>query len=515
MILLSAVTNYHLLEIILYKITKLKEKKCVLLLLDHLSFKYPNYMDLKKIFDDIIVFQGGVAKNNDNTIYDNRTYFDTLLSNHNYSFNDFQEIYVAGAHLSLGVTVSLCNIPYIFLEDGAGLLSKSTMVRNTEINNNYKLAISKEKLGLYDGSNKNVTRIICDLEKQTKEYKPTEKIEHFSVTKTLSTINQDELDFIVNFFCDSKIEIKANSALVLTTHFANLKILTYEQQCLVYQLFCDYLLDSYNIVIKPHPDDIVPYAAFMDNIQMIRKKFPSELLPYVFTIKPELISGIATTATDNIKHMYNTVSLGFLYREYETIKSFHKYFILVKILHKLDMQFKINIIHGLDELVANTLKIENINNITLYNEDYNVVILDNKNLEIENYVEQNYYYNENNIVVFMNINVFNIENININDILPVVCKKTKTKKNVYDELNDEIIYIYTTNSHIREVINTMSLEYSLKQTGIEISKLNLTEKDVELLKLKGMLEAAESRLAKEIEKNKKLENELKQHRGDI
>lgn len=96
-----------------------------------------------------------------------------------------------------------------------------------------------------------------------------------------------------------------------------------------------------------------------------------------------------------------------------------------------------------------------------------------------------------------------------------MCKKTKTKKNVYDELNDEIIYIYTTNSHIREVINTMSLEYSLKQTGIEISKLNLTEKDVELLKLKGMLEAAESRLAKEIEKNKKLENELKQHRGDI
>lgn len=511
MILLSAVSNYHLLEIILYKITRLKDEKCVLLILDHLSFKYPNYLELRKLFSDIIIFQGGVAKNDKNQVCDNKPYFDQLLGNFNYSFNDFQEIYVAGAHLSLGATLSICNISYVFFEDAAGSLSNYTIVRNAEIGNNYELTISKEKLGLYDGSNKNVAKIICDIKKQSEEFIIDEKIEHFSVTEALELLSEKELNFVVKFFCSDKIQINSNSALVLTTHFANLKILTYEQQCLAYQLFCDYLLHNYNIVIKPHPDDLVPYASFMDNVCVVRKKFPSELLPYVFTINPTIIAGIATTATDNLKHLYSTISLGFLYRDYETLLSFHKYFILLKILHRLNQQFTIKIVNGLDELVNTAIDIENFNNITISNTDYNVLVLDDKGIEIKNKILDKHLYS--NIVVFMNIDIFNIENIGINDILPVVCKKNKSKDEVYVELNDEIFFIYTTDLYIREVINTMSLDYNLKQTGINISKLTLTEKDIELLKLQGMLEATERKLLKEVEKNRILEQELQQFRG--
>ena len=45
-------------------------------------------------------------------------------------------------------------------------------------------------------------------------------------------------------------------------------------------MFVDYFLPGKNLVIKPHPDDLMYYSQIFPDAQIIREKFPSEFIPF-------------------------------------------------------------------------------------------------------------------------------------------------------------------------------------------------------------------------------------------
>ena len=104
----------------------------------------------------------------------------------------------------------------------------------------------------------------------------------FSVVDGLMALPTDKRREIIAFFIDLKeLHIPPESTVIFTQHFANLRLTTFEEQVLLYQLFVDYFFENCTLVIKPHPDDMMYYSKLFPEAQIMRERFPSEFLPFL------------------------------------------------------------------------------------------------------------------------------------------------------------------------------------------------------------------------------------------
>ena len=63
-------------------------------------------------------------------------------------------------------------------------------------------------------------------------------------------------------------------------------------------------------MIKPHPDDTLDYGEIFPDAEIIRKTFPSELLPYVFRKKPEVVYTFDSTGCENLQESFSIRRIG-------------------------------------------------------------------------------------------------------------------------------------------------------------------------------------------------------------
>ncbi|WP_101876297.1 polysialyltransferase family glycosyltransferase [Lachnoclostridium edouardi] len=332
MILYYAGTYYQLLCSILHR-RKYYPNKPSILIVDVFIKNNTQYFKrilTNKLFDEVYALNYIAIRNNDEHLFLSQAE-EEYKSNIPYDLKEFNEVYVAGAHLWFGIYLSLKNISFSMFEECSGILSNidklSENVKNSSIfQDNYA-----KKFGLYDGNSMLIKKVYCSLINQTISLDSNRYFD-FNVLDELKSLSKNMLNQIISIFLNTnEFAVSMNSCLLLTQHFANLNIISWSQQKEIYSIIIDYFTDNNTqLIIKTHPADIMDYENIFENALIIRDSVPSELLPFLFKVLPNSIITVSSTAINLIGEFFNKkISFDFLYES--NYKFTHSYYIALKI----------------------------------------------------------------------------------------------------------------------------------------------------------------------------------------
>lgn len=511
-ILFTCITQYHILNSIIYKLKHFPNDEAIIMVTE---YRYNNLdiKSLRNIFKEVIPYDPTVRFNFDKQpqkIYN----IDESLRNYGYKISEFNLFFVSGTQYAFGIYLVQKNIEFYMFEEAAGILSNLKQLIDIDFNINPLMANHAKINGLYDGENKFIKKIICNKYAQKKELLST-KIEHFDCTEALKLLEDSKKDLVLSYYLQNSklIEINLNSVMIFTQSYMNLKIHTLENQCLIYQYFIDYFYPTSHIVFKTHPDDILYYGMLFPKATVIRDKFPAEIIPYVFTNQPKEIATICSTAVDNLKRYFpKSFQLDSDYGHTDAFLSTHKVYTGLCYVNQMNKNSKIFIVgypvslfNGfIDKIFHNLEIVDNIDDADYIfiddyiDNNYNVLY---KTYEMINDKQQIIYINSKSMFLEYDLFYDKIENIK-----PIVLsKKVNREEHIYQNLEDEIIFVICKCNNFRL---EFKMEKELENTGITLETTELTKDQIRIKVLEGILEATEKRLLYTLEENKKLKEQL-------
>lgn len=501
MYLFHAISTYQLLEMVAYKSKYHSDDKCVLMITDSLVDKVPKYKELNAFFDDIIVYPISLPKEvaGKNLIEKCKNFFDSVFSGHNYTIDSFETKYVACAHYYFGIYLAGEKIPFVFFEDAAGIKSRPEILVNIEKNKYPVKQGYNLQLGLYDGTAECIEKSVCNHNSQTKEI--IASTEHFDVVETFLELPEEMQEKIKSFFVRiDTIETLPECVMLLTQHLANLKILSFEDHILIYQMVMDYFFKDKTVVFKPHPDDIMYYGQLFPECQIIREKFPSEFLPVMFTNKPKTIATISSTAIFNLRNFFDD-SFFLDVRFEKDFKALHRYYTALMLYKQSKMNCSVVGIGDNKPMLSELCKAQDISYGT---ENGTFYIIDDVEAE-EGYSREDVIALAENLpsdsaILFINFKqdfcFYDIHHKQIwNDIVPICIRKKQTSGDeFYASTQTETVYFYSKNEELKKMAQELDFTNELKYTGMEISIDKLTPEQKQIRVLEGVLEATEKRL---------------------
>lgn len=310
MILYHAVSTYQLIEVILFHMTQKQKEKADIIVSTDITSRFPNYIEmLKCYFSQVIVYNNSKAtKIALEGIHSISEYFNSILKQSKTNIKQYSQIYVGCCHAAFAIYLSYNKIEFIFMEDAAGALSHIKGLEEHVLKDNQKRHDLLKKMGLYDGESKLILNRILNFSAQNKSFVYKKTDIDFDVEKALESLDiNSRRELISKFTSCQNILVPEHACLLLTEHLANLRILSYHEQLIMYQLFVDYFLSEYSLIIKPHPDDIVPYKKYFPDCIIIKEKFPSEFLPFMFSNKPAIIATVSSTAIFGMRRSFENV----------------------------------------------------------------------------------------------------------------------------------------------------------------------------------------------------------------
>ena len=324
-----------------------------------------------------------------------------------------------------------------------------------------------------------------------------EDMSDFELTNELSKLDEEWRNKIKSFFCDEPLEIAEKSTLVITEPLFNLGTFPFDDQALIYQLFIDYFFENKNIVFKPDPEDYLYYGLLFPEASVIRKRFPSELLPFVLTAKPETVASISDKVVAGLKDCSaNSFSLGARYEK--EFKNTHKY--------KLAAEFKNTYFNdaalitiGTNENIVSAF-VNNTNSATA--KKYHII--DNIKTE-DGHTRQSIIdllknSTDNDAFVFINSGndycFYDVENKDIwQNLSPIVIKKQRLRSDDFHENeSEEALFLFSKNQDILNLWHNFNYEKTLRHTGVKIFSSPIDESTEKIIKLKALLKATETRL---------------------
>lgn len=515
MVLYEATSTYHLLCVLVDQIGQ-GCPESLLLVSNGLEKKYPQINKLEKFFTKIKTYDIHYAINHN--YEDTRKYFFALIGDINSEKIFYEKIYCNCEHYSFGYFLAREKIPHIYCEDGAGLLSRPEIL----IDLNDKIPSRKEfnkkciQLGLYDGSNENVISCRCNLNAQIDKFK-RKNTENFDVVEKMKVLDKVNRNEVIDFFIPGLIiDIPVNSKLLLTQHFANLLTLSFEEQILIYQFLIDYFLGDENLVIKPHPDDLMYYSQLFPKAEIIREKFPSEFLPFVLENQPECVATISSTAIFNLRGHYPKVfELDSRYEQ--DFEMTHRYYTAVCLAKEFGLT--IICIGANDSLVRRLCETVGADNLeiktdmsTRYSKSIILVddVTDQGEQGRENILKVLQEVPQDSCVLFINSKQnycwYDYEQRFLwRNIVPVVLRKTILEprtEDFYASVDDEVIYFYSSNEEMLLMAKDIKIEKELPHVGISLNVQHLTPEQEKIKMLEGILAATEKRLLYYIDKER-------------
>ena len=523
MLLYHAISTYQILNCIVHRQVYNANEKSILLLPDFIVNKFPSYRDLEtfELFDEIYLLpydvqyeigkiEGQIAVRYESTVP--------------YKISDFRKIYVAGVHFPFTIYLLENKVPFHYFEDASGLMSHPDVVRNTMIDRFPTHVAVADHYNLFHPSGDLVLSRICKASAQDPNYKDSKMVD-FDVVKEFSNLPLEKQNNVKRFFhCPDQLELPKKSALVLTQHLANLGVLDFTDQILLYQLFVDYFLKDYQLVFKPHPDDPIYYSLLFPAAHVIREKFPSEFLPYIFKNKPEVIATVSSTAINNLTDSFEkTLKLDIPFERH--FKHIHKFFISLKCFEDLFSQITLYAEtkqkYLFENLLLYTLTSKNKFSMSDDPTISNAIIFDMEDICDVAYSDQIIHLldslNDSQIACFFNCtNDYGFYNLQRKDlwdhIVPVVIKKQVWPgEDYYSDSDDELLYFYVKNPEMRKMIEQFSTEKELNHAGVKLSVTPLSKEEQRILVLEGILKATEKRLIHYIKREEELLEYIDQH----
>lgn len=274
------------------------------------------------------------------------------------------------------------------------------------------------------------------------------------------------------------------------------------------------------LVIYPHPDDLMFYNGIFQQATVIKKEFPSELIPFIFNEKPKTVMTITPPRINNIMgHFENCINFSIDFERYFNIT--HRYYCVVKLINELAADYEIY------EMNTDKLLLENLLNcsgnqlcssvISVNNSSQiphkSIVIIDdfNRNTfqesrEISNFIKS---IDHESIIIFINSNkeylFYDFPDKEVfESMVPVEINHNSTINEI--EQYSEIFFVYSKRKDTRTMINQQEFEKSLRNSNELIKVKALSEDQLRIKILEGILEATEKRLEHYI----KLESELRE-----
>ena len=299
-VLYHAVSSYQLLEAMAHRLLFHPMDRACLILPDFITRKYPHWRRLarRNFFDTVCLFPYLHIRHTDEEQIVQEV-VQACSERLPAAPETFSEIYVAGAHFYFSLYLVRNGIPFCFMEDAAGMLSRPWELYRPLVKRHPLHAELARIHGLLDGSSPGIRRIICLKSAQTIDVSGP-RYEDFSLEDVLETLPSRKRRQIVRFFLKGKIHTRADSIL-LTQHFANLGMMGPEEQKRLYEALRARLPVGSGLIVKPHPDDTLDYSSIFPGAQILSTPFPSELLPYVFDHRPRHLFTVSSTGSENLK----------------------------------------------------------------------------------------------------------------------------------------------------------------------------------------------------------------------
>ncbi len=529
-VLYSVVTTYHLLEAIVHKLRYNEKKRSVLMISRWLASKYPWYENLKIFFEQVAVYNADF-KYSEKMIEELDLYYDSFFKENGILLGEFGEIHLFGAEHSFGAYVFSNQIENYFWEEGAGALSKKeSMLELFQKTYGIEKAQFQYENHLGDGEVPFVKGRYYNSYFQLKKVEG-ENLIHFDIAEELRQLKEEDINKVVGlFYSDAKIQSDQTYALILTEHFANLSVMTWEEQLFMYRYLADYFLSGYHLLIKPHPDDIMYYEYEFNDCIVIRKRFPAELLPFIFRGMPEVVATASSTSIYGLRRQFSKVlEFNFRFSHEKQFYKLNRYFVALSVADKYIKEgCHLKLLGVNPVIVENFYKFCGIGakEYTEYEEAEEnldadgrktVWIVDeikNPHTEAEKITKWLSRLPESSMVVFINSDEsfcfydYNYKNI-WQDIQPVGVNTEAMEGMEHTvsfagpsmrEEKQEMIYIYSKG----EKMLMYEIERELPHVGISVSAENFNGDKMQIKLLEGMLAATEKRLLYYIEREKEL-----------
>lgn len=502
MIIYHGITTWHVLECWIHKLEKYKDESAVLILPDFILDKFPNIVEEfpKHIFKIIIVKYRKLNYKQKTELFEKNLENIIDQSGINELLDDAREIYVAGAQYMFSHYLIKKNIKFNFIEEAPGRLTTSEVVEENlkKINEiQYKIALED---GMFVGNSENVDKIICNVSAQKNGCYLPNNIEDFNVVDCLLKLKESELKLVKSYFRVSNYELEKNSIILLTQHFANLNMMNYVEQALMYQMTIDYFVNStQKLYVKPHPDDLMNYKSELQKCDVIKGRFPSELLHVLSKNQQVELLTINSSSVLNLKKYYKKI-VSFNEEYLRTFIYNHQYYLVSQIIKMINVK-EISLIGINKEQLENLIDIVDDKKVTIYDSDEGkgkLYFISGEDTEELNSINKD----DHTIYVFLEPSSWYIfaENKE-NCIKNGLCKQIKLRaSNEENEEGSFYLYIYCENKKIRKEIAGMHYAKNLINTGIETTVPKMTDKDMEIAVLKGILKATEKRLEAYIKK---------------
>lgn len=491
MVIYHAISSYQLINCIVHAILISKRKEKMIILPSFIVRKFPQYMELeeKKIFDRVelvnyTVFNG---KSKDFILTELDKAFDGILP----KLNEVSDIYVGGAQYYFSIYLINHKKEFSVIEEGAGLVSRMNLLRETLEKQKVMNVDLLEQYGLLTLDNPYIREKLCLMRAQNENYIDA-KLVDFDIEKALGELKEEERDEIKDFFrCPSINDVSEDSILLLTQNFANLNQLSFEEQILIYQILFDFFFEDQQIIIKPHPDDIMYYEKLFPSVKIIKEKFPSELLPFIFKKIPNVISTISSTGVHLIKPIFNT----HIIFDVEFEKQFNyteRYYIALQITRFL-RGMCVDTCDCNEKLLSNLQKCNHeFQDIKIGSEKgrtlpQTLIVGESKkfNVDIGKYDQ----------IIFLNINNdygFSDE-FSMSELFPVrINRHLVRQEDNYYIAEEQYIYIYSRKGWNK--LKEFEFRKMLTNCGEEISVEKASDKDIYIMALEGQIKALERQI---------------------
>lgn len=502
MIIYHAITTYHLIEAWTHKALMFPDDPAILLYDDVMEDKFPNMQNLISLnaFTNIIGIPYRKSPRNEDDL---NIWMDSIFSDLNISSDD--DIYVFGGQFYFSYWLIKNSIPFTFGEEASGRLSKPEVVMENDMElNMLRYSIAYEN-GMYVGDNALVKAKIYNSRAQKEDF-VDEKAVDFDVVQKISCLPNVVIENMMAFFnTPRKIKVNQKSVIILTQHFTNLKMMSLDDQISLYTQTIDYYLEKYYPVIKVHPDDQIFYSQIIKNGMVIRERFPSELLPYVFEEMPSKIATISSTGIFSFLSIFKD----YLYFDTDYEKNYkknHIFYLIGYIIKLLKVRYDRVVYYGTSkQQLCNLLIHSNLNISKSFasqikeNDDdqVDIAILD-RNEQVDLKPERIYFFT--NVKEMTKLSFWLKDNMN-----KLVTKKIYIFKNK-EVISVESLTVYVSDSQRRKRINEMSYVKKLENSDLEILIPDQDELLNKVNILEAILEVTEKRLVEEINRKNEVEN---------
>ena len=211
----------------------------------------------------------------------------------------YKDIYIYNDITLIGKIINSLEFKYILLEDGTDCFKNNRIIINS---NNLKGLIINNIYGIHQmGKSKNIKHIEVN-NKENINIDNTKIIE-FPKEKMFNNLSNKEIDMILRVFdiFDIIKNLKGEYSLLITQPLYRDHLINSESKQLnLYKIIIDKFLKDEKVLIKTHPREKNIYNS-LNNVVIITKKFPIEIINFLPNIKFNKVVTISSTSVNIIK----------------------------------------------------------------------------------------------------------------------------------------------------------------------------------------------------------------------